>query len=117
VRDKRDGTEQTFNLKGELVQWVTPADGPIPVGGVEQQNQIEKGQESRDVGPPPPGRPNLPLELCCDSIKCLQCSRRGCPAPDYDCGGGVSLIISLVSLLGLSSAKYSYSLLQSVAIK
>jgi hypothetical protein len=35
-RDKRDGTEQVFNYKGELVQWVTPTGGPIPAGGVDK---------------------------------------------------------------------------------
>ena len=36
--DKRDGTEQVFNYKGELVQWITPADGSIPAGGLDEQN-------------------------------------------------------------------------------
>jgi hypothetical protein len=37
-RDKRDGTEQVFNYKGELVQWVTLADGSISAAGVDEPN-------------------------------------------------------------------------------
>jgi hypothetical protein len=103
VGKKRDGTEQAFNLRGELIQWFTPADGLIPAKGLEEPNQTEKGQESRDVDTI--GPPGGPIEICCKS-GCVQCSDLACPPPHYDCTlGFVSLIISLVSLLGLLSAK------------
>jgi len=65
--------------------------------------QTEKGQYSRDVDiVGPPGRA---VELCCKS-GCAECSNLACPPPKYDCSLSiVSLIMSLISLIGLSSAK------------